>query len=73
MNIDGPKGQTREQLEAAPEGDAAGLAERGLYGEYILLFPSSPDGTQGVTTEVLSRIKDVLLRVDTVEVTNVHL
>jgi len=73
MNIDGPKGQTREQLEAAPEGDAAGLAERGLYGEYILLFPSSPDGTQGFTTEVLSRIKDVLLRFDTVEVTNVHL
>jgi hypothetical protein len=73
MNVDAKIGMTREDLRNLPESDNAGLAGRGLYGDYILLFPSNAAGTTGFTPAVLSRIKDVLIRFDFVEETNVQL
>lgn len=56
----------REQLAALPEGLHAGFAGRGLYANYVLLFPS----LQFDNPAFLSTVKDVLIRFDIVEVTN---
>jgi len=49
----------------ANAGDVAGLAGRGLYSNYVLLFPSLT-----WTDEQLAKVKDVLFRFDIVELTN---
>jgi hypothetical protein len=58
---------TREELEARSfdQGEHAGFAGRGVYGEYILIFPS-----QTFTSTVLAAVKDVLVRFDLVELTD---
>ncbi|HEY0986862.1 MAG TPA: hypothetical protein VGD80_07415, partial [Kofleriaceae bacterium] len=68
MSVDGLKSMTRASLEALPEGRHPGFAGRGVYGEYILLFPS-----EQFTPEWLSVVRDVLIRFDLVEVTNAPL
>jgi hypothetical protein len=68
MNVDGLKNMSRAALEDLPEGRHEGFAGRGLYGEYMLLFPS-----QQFTPEWLSVVQDVLIRFDLVEVTNAPL
>jgi hypothetical protein len=67
MNIDGPLGLDHESLRARPEGDITGLAGRGLYGNYILLFPPLT-----WTDAQIAKVKDVLLRFDIVELTHVR-
>jgi hypothetical protein len=68
MNVDGLKNMSRSALEALPEGAHEGFAGRGLYGEYILLFPS-----EQFTQAWLGVVRDVLIRFDIVEVTNAPL
>ena len=65
MNIDGPLGLDHETLRARPEGDLAGFAGRGLYGNYVLLFPplTWPDAE-------IAKVKDLLLRFDIVELSH---
>jgi len=65
MNIDGPLGLDHETLRARPEGDIAGFAGRGLYGNYVLLFPPQtwPDAE-------IAKVKDLLLRFDIVELSH---
>lgn len=66
MLMTGLGNKSREELLAMPEGLHEGLAGRGLYANYVLLFPS--DTFDDAT---LATVRDVLLRLDLVEVTNV--
>jgi hypothetical protein len=68
MNVDGLINRTRQEMENMVEGRHEGFAGRGLYGGYLLLFPS-----QQFPDSVLASLKDVLIRFDIVEVTNVDL
>ncbi len=68
MNVDGLWNRTRTDMEMMVEGRHEGFAGRGLYGNYILLFPPIQ-----FTDSVLAGLKDVLIRFDIVEVTNVAL
>jgi hypothetical protein len=70
MEIDGLGNKTRDDLVALPEGRHAGLAGRGLYGNYVLLFPSQQFETENQT--FFDTVKDVLFRFDIVEATNVN-
>jgi hypothetical protein len=65
MNVDGPVNLDHATLEARPEGDIAGFAGRGLYGDYVLLFPK-----QMWSLDAIKKVKDVLIRFDIVEVTH---
>lgn len=66
MTVTGLGNKSREELQSMPEGLHSGFAGRGLYANYVLLFPSLqfPDA-------VLATVKDVLLRFDIVEVTDI--
>jgi len=64
VNVDGPLGLDHETLRNRPVGDIAGLAGRGLYGNYILLFPK-----ETWPAAQIAKVKDVLFRFDTVELT----
>lgn len=66
MTVTGLGNRSREELQGMPEGLHSGFAGRGLYANYVLLFPSLqfPDA-------VLATVKDVLLRFDIVEVTDI--
>jgi hypothetical protein len=68
MNVEAHMNESRESLRNRPEGQHGGFAGRGLYGKHVLLFPKGkfPDA-------VLANVKDVLIRFDLVEVTNVDL
>lgn len=68
MNVLAQIGKSRTDLESAPNGLSEGFSGRGLYADYILLFPK-----QTFTDAVLATVKDVLIRLDLVEVTNVAL
>lgn len=65
MGVTGLPNASRESMEALPEGAHAGFAGRGLYANYILIFPP----LQFDNESFLSRVKDVLFRFDIVEVT----
>jgi hypothetical protein len=65
LNIDGPLGLSHETLRDEPESNISGLAGRGLYANYVLLFPPMT-----WTDANIAKIKDVLLRFDIVEVTH---
>ncbi|MEO7733516.1 MAG: hypothetical protein ABIY55_21310, partial [Kofleriaceae bacterium] len=65
LNIDGPLGLDHETLRARSEGDIAGLAGRGLYANYVLLFPS-----QTWSDAEVAKVKDLLIRFDIVEITH---
>jgi hypothetical protein len=66
MEVDGLGNKTRDEMLALPEGRHAGFAGRGLYGNYVLLFPSQQYGDA-----FFDNVKDVLFRFDIVEATNV--
>jgi hypothetical protein len=78
MAIDGPIDLDATHLVALTDngtvGFASGFAGRGLYGNYILLFPKCElpgcSGNQSYSDAVISSIQDVLLRFDIVFVTN---
>lgn len=78
LAIDGPPDNDAIHLGALADngalGFASGFAGRGLYGNYVLLFPKcvSPacTGTQGYSDQVIASILDVLIRFDIVFVTN---
>lgn len=57
---------SRNDLERLPEGQHSGLAGRGLFGNYVLLFPAG----QFDNETFLSNVADVLLRFDLVQVAN---
>jgi hypothetical protein len=59
--------KSREELLAMPEGLHSGLAGRGFYANYVLLFPSA----QFDNPSFLATIKDVLIRFDLVQVTDI--
>jgi hypothetical protein len=65
VTIVGPLGLDHETLRNRAEGDIAGFAGRGLYSNYVLLFPPLT-----WTDEQIAKIKDVLLRFDIVHLTN---
>jgi hypothetical protein len=71
ITIDGVPGLDHDGLRQQPEGDASGLAGRGMYGNYVLLFGKQtwPDPALGQdwSTGVLSHVKDVLIRIDIVD------
>jgi hypothetical protein len=68
MNVEANMNVSRGDLEDLAEGQHGGFAGRGVYGNYLLLFPA---GT--FTDSVLANVKDVLLRFDFVEATNADL
>lgn len=57
---------SRNDLEHLPEGQHSGLAGRGLFGNYVLLFPKD----QFDNETFLANVADVLLRFDLVQVSN---
>lgn len=65
ITLDGPPNLDPESLRALGQSNNAGLAGRGLYGNYLLLFPG-----QTWTDAELSSVKDVLLRFDITEATH---
>jgi hypothetical protein len=68
MNVSAQINKSRIDLETMTTGLSEGYSGRGLYANYTLLFPA------GVFTDaVLAQVKDVLIRFDIVEVTNVNL
>jgi hypothetical protein len=72
LSIDGPANKDIDVLKTWPNdgtlGFAEGFASRGLYGNYILLFPKceSPSCTSGYTETILATVTDVILRFDIV-------
>lgn len=64
---------TRQQLEFdIPMGPPSAFAGRGMYGDYILLFPTSPDpctdvSCPGWSEDALEDVKDVLFRFEIVD------
>src|SRR5262249_12633380 len=64
-NIDGEMGLDHETLRLRPPSTISGFAGRGLYGNFVLLFPKAmcPD-------DEIVKIKDVLLRFDITEITH---
>jgi hypothetical protein len=59
VNLDGPAGLDRTALLNRPQSSIAGFAGRGLYGNYVLLFP------QPLWSDAdIANVKDVLLRFD---------
>jgi hypothetical protein len=68
MNVQAHMNVPRQEFQRRLEGQHAAFAGRGLYGNYVLVFPSGtfPDA-------VLARVKDVLIRLDIVEASNVEL
>ncbi len=67
MGTTGLGNKSREEMENLPEGAHSGFAGRGLYANYVLLFPSA----QFDNPAFLSTVKDVLIRFDLVEVTDI--
>ncbi len=55
--------------DAYAEGASQELAGRGLYGDYVLLFPASGLLSNGFP---LSKVEDVLLRFDYLAVDNLN-
>ncbi|MEZ4359065.1 MAG: hypothetical protein R3B48_02720 [Kofleriaceae bacterium] len=68
MEVTGLGNRSVEELGALPEGAHSGFAGRGLYANYVLLFPS----WQFDNPTFLSTVRDVLFRFDIVEVTNIN-
>jgi hypothetical protein len=72
---------TRQELKDIPLGGGSSFAGRGLYGDYILLFPKAPHGTcsrdtQGRlvectdwTDDAVASLQDVLIRFEIVNAT----
>jgi hypothetical protein len=67
MGVTGLGNKSREEMVSLLEGTHSGFAGRGLYGNYVLLFPSA----QFDNAVFLSTVKDVLIRFDLVEVTDI--
>jgi hypothetical protein len=67
MNMTPLVNKSRTELENLSEGLHSGLAGRGPYSNYVLLFPK-----EQFDDATLARVKDVLMRVDLVEVTNAN-
>jgi len=66
INIDGRPTQSVDDLSMVPiEDSGAGFAGRGMYGNYVLLFPS-----QTWSIDQLEKVKDVLLRFDINDLTH---
>jgi hypothetical protein len=65
MNLEGFPNRSEDQLRNLVDGLQGGFAGRGVYGNYILVFPS-----EAFTDPVLANVKDVLIRFDMVHVTN---
>ena len=65
VNIDGPASLDRDLLAGRPESSIAGFAGRGLYGNYVLLFPQPLWSDAAIAS-----VKDVLLRFDVDAVTH---
>ena len=62
----------QQLLRDVPMGDPSAFAGRGVYGEYILLFPAdgqacSPSECQGWSEDAIGQVKDVLLRFEMVD------
>jgi hypothetical protein len=63
----------RHQLEFdLPLGDPSAFAGRGMYGDYILLFPQDPNACtvsecSGWSEDAIAQVKDVLLRFEFVD------
>ena len=63
----------RQQLERdLPMGDPSAFAGRGMYGDYILLFPAddhacTPSECRGWSEDAIAQVKDVLLRFEMVD------
>jgi hypothetical protein len=72
MRVDANKNLTRATLETMPAPGEIGFAGRGVFGQYILLFPSETFEPTGQASW-LPRVRDVLIRFDLVEVTNAPL
>jgi hypothetical protein len=72
MRVDANKNLTRAVLETMPAPGEIGFAGRGVFGQYILLFPSETFEPTGQASW-LPRVRDVLIRFDLVEVTNAPL
>ncbi len=68
METTGLGNKSREELENLSDGLHSGFSGRGLYANYVLLFPS----LQFDNPTFLSIVKDVLIRVDLVEVTDTN-
>ena len=69
ITVNGPVDMERGPLSDMPDGGhpagfSSGFAGRGLYGEYILLFPTQ------FTDAVIDTIEDVLIRFDFLQVGN---
>ena len=65
MNVEGFPNRSEDQMRNLVDGLQGGFAGRGVYGNYILVFPSA-----AFTDPVLANVKDVLIRFDMVHVTN---
>ena len=66
LQLPGLSNASRSDLEHLAEGQHSGLAGRGLFGNYVLLFPSGQFDNEAF----LSTVADVLLRFDLVQVSN---
>jgi hypothetical protein len=64
-NVDGPTGLDHETLKNQPQSAVATFAGRGLYSNYVLLFPEPL-----WSDDDIADVKDVLLRFDISAVTN---
>jgi len=70
MAVTGLGNKTRDDLVAMTDGLHAGFAGRGLYGNYVLLFPAA-QFEAAPNQSFYDNVKDVLFRFDIVEATNV--